>query len=541
MFEFIHNQRGRASSALQIGRASWRVGVVGLLAAVAVPVLGVATAGAIGVAPSAPTAVSAVGATGQATVDFTVGADGGSAITAFVVTPYINGTAGPSTTYPAGAVGSALDPTSGAMDSVVFSPLPSSTGYTFAIAETNAIATSPLSAQTNSVSSVAPVTSLLSVSPTSHDFGSLTLGDISDDQIVTFTNIGTGPDTISKVNFGGADPFDFVLTADSNCVGAVLAPQQSCTATVAFLPGATGHRTATLTPADTSGSPTSVTLSGTGTEGYYVATANGVVKNFGDAVDQGGLGGQAPAAPIVTITSTGDNAGYWLLDSLGDVYAVGDADSSFGDLGGTKLNQPIVGMAATPDDGGYWLVASDGGIFSYGDAPFYGSTGAIKLNKPIVGMASTPDGGGYWLVASDGGIFAFGDATFHGSTGAIKLNKPVVGMASTPDGNGYWLVASDGGIFSFGDAKFYGSTGAIKLNQPIVGMAATPDGHGYWLVASDGGIFNFGDAPFDGSAGGQGITNAIGMAISGYSTFQASIDVPADRALALKHELAAHH
>ncbi len=83
-----------------------------------------------------------------------------------------------------------------------------------------------------------------------------------------------------------------------------------------------------------------------------------------------------------------------------------------------------------------------------------------------------------------------------------------------------------------------GSTGNIKLNQPIVGMAATPDGRGYWMVASDGGIFNFGDAQFDGSAGGQGITNAIGIAITGYSTLQATIDVPADRALALK---AAHH
>ncbi len=206
MSKYLHNRGGRVSSRLQIGRSSWRVGVVGLLAAVAVPALGAASAGATSVAPSAPTAVSAVGATGQATVTFTVGANGGDPVTSFVVTPYISGTAGPSTTYPAGVVGSALDPTPGAIDHAVFSPLPSSTGYTFTVAETNDIGTSPASAQTNSVSSVAPVTATLSASPTSHDFGSLSLGDISDNQMVTFTNTGTGPDTITALNFGGPIP-----------------------------------------------------------------------------------------------------------------------------------------------------------------------------------------------------------------------------------------------------------------------------------------------------------------------------------------------
>ena len=179
----------------------------------------------------------------------------------------------------------------------------------------------------------------------------------------------------------------------------------------------------------------------------------------------------------------------------------GDA-AALGSAAGLPLNHPIVTITATKDDQGYWLVASDGGIFSYGDASFYGSTGSLALNKPIVGMAATPDGKGYWLVASDGGIFTFGDATFYGSTGSLALNKPIVGMAATPDGKGYWLVASDGGIFSFGDATFSGSTGSIHLDQPIVGMAPSHDGKGYWLVASDGGVFTFGDAAFDGSAAG---------------------------------------
>jgi cell wall-associated NlpC family hydrolase len=174
----------------------------------------------------------------------------------------------------------------------------------------------------------------------------------------------------------------------------------------------------------------------------------------------------------------------------------------YGDLSGVPLQKPIVGITQTNDNKGYWMVASDGGIFAYGNAKFFGSTGSIKLNKPIVGMASTPSGNGYWLVASDGGIFAYGDAKFFGSTGSIKLNKPIVGMAPTPSGKGYWLVATDGGIFAYGDANFYGSTGAIKLNKPIVSMTSTPDAKGYWLVASDGGIFAYGTAKFYGSPGG---------------------------------------
>jgi hypothetical protein len=205
-------------------------------------------------------------------------------------------------------------------------------------------------------------------------------------------------------------------------------------------------------------------------------------------------GADGPAAAHAATQQVQTN--FWLATPAGSVYAFGVP--AYGSPAG-PLNRPIVTVTATRDQHGYWLVATDGGVFSYGDAQFFGSTGNIRLNKPIVGMASTPDSRGYWLVASDGGIFTFGDAGFYGSTGSIALNKPIVGMASTPDGKGYWLVASDGGVFTFGDAVFYGSTGSIALNKPIVGMASTPDGGGYWLVASDGGIFTFGDAGFYGS------------------------------------------
>ena len=206
---------------------------------------------------------------------------------------------------------------------------------------------------------------------------------------------------------------------------------------------------------------------------------------------------------VVDMVATNDGTGYWLASADGGVYNYGTAQY-YGSLGNLTLQGPIVGMAATPDDRGYWLIGFDGGIFAFGDARFYGSMGGSHLNLPIVGMAATPDGGGYWMVADDGGIFAFGDARFYGSTGSMTLAANIVAMAPTPDGGGYWLVGADGGIFAFGDAGYFGSMGGKPLNDGILSMAPTPDGQGYWLVAWDGGVFTFGDATYAGSLGGGG-------------------------------------
>ncbi len=381
-----------------------------------------------------------------------------------------------------------------------------------------------------------PAPAHLMASMASVGFENTTLGDISSPVDVTLTNTGAVADPLTGagVVIGGTNPNDFIgfiVDSDGNSCPSIPANGGTCELLVGFLPGALGLRSATITPTDSGVSPPVIPLQGTGTEGYYETTAGGAVSPFGDAQFLGDTSQSRLKMPIVDVAQTGDGAGYWLTASDGGVFTFGDAPY-LGGTGGLLLNKPIVGMALTQDGGGYWLVASDGGIFAFGDAPFFGSTGAIHLNKPIVGMASNPapnSNGGYWLVASDGGIFTFGQTQFFGSTGSLNLNKPIVGMAATPDGGGYWLVASDGGIFAFGGTHFFGSTGGTHLNQPIVGMAPTPDGLGYWLVAADGGIFAFGDAQFLGSIGGTGVTNAVGMAESGYYTEQAAFDQPAIR------------
>ena len=471
-------------------------------------------------APSAPTGVSASASGTTATVQWTVPANNGSPISSFTI--HASTTGGPQPapfTVPAGASGSATSPVAGASDSYSLVGLEPGVQYTFAVAATNGVGTGPASSPTGPVTTV---TGLFSPSSSALNFGPVRVGDIAGPLSVSLENTGDAVATITDAQFAGNGADDFVI--DTTCTD--VSPGQSCDVDAYFLPGALGQRQATVTLDDGSSTPPALTLDGTGTEGYYEVTSQGVVHPFGDGQFYGSTGAVHLSKPIVGMAVSPDGGGYWLVASDGGIFAFGDA-GYYGSTGGIHLNKPIVGMAVTPDGLGYWLVASDGGIFAFGDAGFYGSTGAVVLNKPIVGMAATPDGLGYWLVASDGGIFAFGDAAFYGSTGAVRLNKPIVGMAPMPDGEGYWLVASDGGIFAFGDAGFYGSTGAVHLDKPIVGMAATPDGDGYWLVASDGGIFAFGDAPFDGSTAGQQGSSVIGLVGTAPPTLQSIFDLPA--------------
>ena len=215
------------------------------------------------------------------------------------------------------------------------------------------------------------------------------------------------------------------------------------------------------------------------------------VETAGDAVIYGQPDQASIATGVAAMTSRSDGKGYWIATSDGAVLNFGAA-GHFGDMGAIALNQPVVGMAPTKTGDGYWLVASDGGIFSFGDAAFYGSAGALVLNSPIVGMAATRSGRGYWLVAADGGVFSYGDAVFYGSTGALALNRPIVGLLSTKTSAGYWLLADDGGIFTFGDAGFYGSGPGRGFVDSFAGMIPAGDGNGYSLVHSNGRITAFG-------------------------------------------------
>ena len=93
-------------------------------------------------APLAPTGVTAVPGNAQATVTWTAPANNGSAITAYVVTPFIGAAAQPATTFNSTATTQTV------------TGLTSGTTFTFKVAAKNARGTGPQSAASNAVTPI---------------------------------------------------------------------------------------------------------------------------------------------------------------------------------------------------------------------------------------------------------------------------------------------------------------------------------------------------------------------------------------------------
>jgi hypothetical protein len=213
-----------------------------------------------------------------------------------------------------------------------------------------------------------------------------------------------------------------------------------------------------------------------GPNGYLMVGSDGGVFALGGANFYGGLGGTALASPIAAIAATPSEAGYWLAAQNGKIYNFGATPAL------SALSLPpgahIVGMASDNTGQGAWLVDQLGDVYAVGDALYEGGLGGVHINAPIVGIAAAANGQGYVLVASDGGVFNYNMGFFGSVPGSLKagqsLAAPIVGIAVTHSGNGYWEVGSDGGVFNYGDAPFLGSIYTAipgqKLNGPIVGI-----------------------------------------------------------------------
>jgi hypothetical protein len=111
------------------------------------------------------------------------------------------------------------------------------------------------------VESAAPV----SLTPASHAFGELLVGEQSTTRQLTFTNTDNeGFLRIGPVTVVGADAASFAL-ANNTCQNVILAPAESCTVDARFVPGGGGTKQASVRFADAGdGAPHDVALSGTG-------------------------------------------------------------------------------------------------------------------------------------------------------------------------------------------------------------------------------------------------------------------------------------
>jgi len=126
---------------------------------------------------------------------------------------------------------------------------------------------------------------VVSLSPTSLNFGDQTVGVASAAKIVTLQNTGNVNLSITSIQITGANNGDF----KSGTCPSSLVPNTSCQISVTFTPAAAGTRTAALIVADSAAnSPQSIPLTGVGsTAPNYTVSANptSVTVNPGSAAN----------------------------------------------------------------------------------------------------------------------------------------------------------------------------------------------------------------------------------------------------------------
>ncbi|MGH9328270.1 MAG: choice-of-anchor D domain-containing protein, partial [Terriglobia bacterium] len=114
----------------------------------------------------------------------------------------------------------------------------------------------------------------VNVAPTSLTFSNQAVGSVSAPQVVTVSNSGSATLNITGIAVSG----DFTQTNTCGAVGDVLNSGQSCSISVFFSPTASGSRTGGLSISDNAtGSPQTVSLTGTGTALFSISSPNPVV------------------------------------------------------------------------------------------------------------------------------------------------------------------------------------------------------------------------------------------------------------------------
>lgn len=144
---------------------------------------------------------------------------------------------------------------------------------------------------------IPPVPTTASVSPTSMNFGDVTIG-ASASQTATVTNTTTFTSTvnITGIAISGTNASDFSET--SSCTS--LAEAQTCTVTVTFTPSAVGSRTGTLTITNDSTSDPTLTVALSGTGVATSATLTPASATYPNTYAGGGVS----AAQVFTLTNT---------------------------------------------------------------------------------------------------------------------------------------------------------------------------------------------------------------------------------------------
>ncbi|MGB6721113.1 MAG: DUF4038 domain-containing protein [Terracidiphilus sp.] len=246
----------------------------------------------------------------------------------------------------------------------------------------------------------------VSLSATSLTFPSQPFLVTSAAQTVTLTNNGSGTLNITSLVIGGTNAGDF---AESNNCGSSVTAGNKCTIGVTFFPTSTETESAAVTITDSaSGSPQTITLSGTGvnssdqfmtldpTKTYLVNSfTNTPVYITGE--DGWSLATQLDNADADTYLSTRASQGFNLVWAVAadNVYQSNAPDDYYG-------YAPFSGSDFTNEDANYWTHVDS--ILQL--AASYGI--AVGLDPGFAGLSNADGYRGSYLGSSDAVVNAYG-------------------------------------------------------------------------------------------------------------------------------------
>ena len=200
---------------------------------------------------------------------------------------------------------------------------PTATGTRTASVSIPSNAAGSPSTVTLSGTGVATPTPAVTLSTSSLPFNSQTIGTTSAALPVVLTNSGTANLVLGTLTLAGTNPGDYVV-ASNNCNNATVIPNGTCSFSVSFRPTSTGTRTASVSiPSNAAGSPSSVSLTGTGA---------------------------APTAPAVTLSTSALTFGSQTTNTTSSAQSVVLTNSGTGSLvlgaltlGGANQGEYVVG------------------------------------------------------------------------------------------------------------------------------------------------------------------------------------------------------
>jgi len=370
---------------------------------------------------------------------------------------------------------------------------------------------------------------VVTLSPTTLNFGSLGVGFTSAPLTVTLTNNGDAPLTFTSFNVQsdlGPPPWSPVDFTQSNDCGASLAAGESCTLTVLFRPTAAGTRTAVLVIVDNAaGSPHWVDLTAVGLAAPVVSLSVGSLDFGYQPV------GSTSAPQPVTLTNAGTAAltissitappGFAQTNDCGTLPAV------LGIGGSCTIN-----VTFTPSAEGFVIdflsITDDAPGGSPRQVTLFGTGTAYpvpQIHQPVVPMSALPGGAGFTLTVNGTGFFSNSVVKWNGSArttnfvSSTRLTATIPASDIATAGTAWVTVVNPtpgGGTSNVNFLHITDPTSSVSLARADLTTGPNPSG----VTAAD---FNA-DRKSDLAVANNGASTVSVLIGNGDGTFQAAVD-----------------